>query len=161
MYLMEKVKIITLKSFVGLSASLSTLLMSGGIISLTAGCNHKKTISGIKWSDITDAKIKQIETKKATLIIPKVLKKYTKDHPFNYHYLKTWPKIGSYDFDSPEAKELFIKWFFSKIPNDKIVFEQSTDLCFVKHSTQKVFADYDFKPWGYTQIAFWIKDISK
>ena len=141
----------------------SSLVFGGMLIGTVAGCNAKnKTATGIAWTPLTPAKIKATPTTKAKLVIEETLKHFNKEHPFSYDYKKYFKDIlGGDDFDSPEAKELFIKWFFPKIPNDKIVFEQTEDLCFAIHTTQKVYADYNFGKDSYNQISFWIKDISK
>ena len=142
------------KSLLMLSSSLSCLLV-GVAVSTLAGCNHKKAkpkpAPEIKWTPTTKAKS----------LITETLKHFDQKHPFSYDFKKYFKDTWGDDFDSPEAKELFIKWFFPKIPNDKILFEPTEDLCFAQKRTQKVYADYDFKTWGYTQISFWIKDISK
>ena len=141
-------------------------LLTISVLPLTlAGCHAKnKTATEIDWIPIKPAKIKASTIKKPKLIIQEILKHFDKEHPFCYDYTKyfkdnTW----GYDFDSPEAKALFIKWFFPKIPNDKIIFQQTEDLCFAKGRTQKIYADFNFSvlPTSYNQIAFWIKDISK
>lgn len=142
------------KSLLMLNSSLSCLLV-GVAMSTLAGCKDKnkktKTETEIKWTP----------TIKAKSLITETLIHFDQKHPFCYDFKKYFKNTWGDDFDSAEAKELFIKWFFPKIPNDKILFEQTEDFCFAQGRIQKVYADYDFKSWGYTQIAFWIKDISK
>ena len=140
-------------------------LLSLGILPITvAGCHAKnKTVTETDWIPIKPAKIKASSIKKPKLIIGETLKHFDKKHPFGYDYTKYFTKTWGYGFDTPAAKQLFIEWFFPKIPNDKIIFEQTEDLCFAKGRTQKVKADFNFSklPTSYNQISFWIKDISK
>ena len=144
-----------------------SLVFGGMVIGTVAGCHAKKskTATEIDWTPITPAKIKATPIKKPKLVIEETLKNFDKEHPFCYDYWKYFKdEPWGVDFDTPKAKELFIQWFFPKIPNDEIIFEQTEDLCFVKRATQKVYADFNFENSKglitYNQISFWIKDIS-
>ena len=124
-----------------------------------AGCKDKhedsKPKPKPKLAPISE--IKQTELTKATLIIPKVLKKYSKEHPFRYEWQTKWKETWGCDFDSQEAKILFTDWFFPSVPNKLIKFERSEDLCFLKGMIQKVYACYDLQKGKFTQaIQFYL-----
>ena len=158
---------INFKCFKGslLLGGFSSLVFGGMLMGTVAGCNAKNKTKtetdSIPWTPIKPAKIKASSIKKPKLVIEETLKHFDKEHPFCYDYWKYFKdEPWGVDFDTPKAKELFIEWFFPKIPNDKVIFEQTEDLCFVKRATQKVYADYNFSSGSYNQISFWIKDIS-
>lgn len=139
------------KGLLSVSGGLSILLIGVACASI-AGCQHKKT----KPKPKPTPEIKWTPTTKAKSLIAETLKHYDKKHPFRYDWQKSWTKTWGDDFDSWKAKTLFISWFFPKIPNDKIEFQKTEDLCFIPHTLQKVYANYEFKTWGYTQIEFYL-----
>ena len=135
----------------------STLVFGGMLFGMVAGCKDKHEDKDKKPKPAPTPEIKQTDLTKPTLIIPTVLKKYSKEHPFRYEWQSTWKETWGCNFDSQEAKILFTDWFFPTVPNKLIKFERSEDLCFVKGMLQKVYACYDWQKGKFNQaIQFYL-----